>query len=174
MKATMKAILAGMALAVALGVMPLSAGKEPLEVGEETNTSTNASTNANTSSYDKQECVTEWNNAPAGAYCAHVGIGRVQTQEEADRNGTTLGHCVLDGGRQACPITAVVQSGETTFGNPMEATMGEFVVPLDDVDTIDICFAPGNGWYTATVKVGCDTDEITSAAATSTGLPELQ
>ena len=52
--------------------------------------------------------------------------------------------------------------------------MGEFVIPLDDVATIDICFAPGNGWYTATVKAGCDTDEITSAAATSTGLPELQ
>ena len=149
----MKSILSGVAVAAALGVTPLS---------------------ADTNSYDKQECVTEWNNAPASDYCDNIGIGRVQTQEEADRNNTTLGHCVLDGAGHGCPITAIVQLGETTFGNPMEASMGEFVIPLDDVDTIDICFGPGDGWYRATIKAGCATDEITSATATSTGLPELQ
>ena len=115
-----------------------------------------------------QDCIAEWAGAPAQSYCSGVVFAAIETQSDADALGTMLGHCLVGSG--TCSITANVGS-DTAVSTTWTPTTGDIYVAPANVDTIDICFSRSGSSYTATVKVGCDVDETTSADATTNGLP---
>ena len=115
-----------------------------------------------------QDCRDEWNSAPAQAYCTGVVFARVNTAAEAEALGTQVGHCLVGSG--TCSITATVTTSSGSESTTWTPTTGDIYAAESDVSSIDICFSGSGSDYTATVKTSCDSDEVTSATATSSGL----
>ncbi len=119
-----------------------------------------------------QDCRDEWNSAPAQAYCTDVVFARVNTAEEAESLGTEVGHCLVGSG--TCSITATVYTSDDSESTTWTPTTGDIYTAESDVSSIDICFSTSDSGatWTATVKVGCASDDVTSATATTDGLGE--
>ena len=117
-----------------------------------------------------QDCRDEWNSAPAQAYCTGVVFGRVNTSAEAEALGTQVGHCLVGSG--TCSITATVRTSDSSVSTTWTPTTGDIYAAESDVSSIDICFSGSGSSYTATVKVGCASSEVTSSTATTSGLGE--
>ena len=115
-----------------------------------------------------QDCRDEWNSAPAQAYCTGVVFARVNTAAEAETLGTEVGHCLVGSG--TCSITATVHASDESVSTTWTPTTGDIYAAESDVSSIDICFSGSGSSYTATVKVSCSSEEVTSATATGSGL----
>lgn len=107
------------------------------------------------------DCTDAWADAPAKSYCAAEGAMATSDAEK----------CIV--GASSCSITVdITESGETesvTFNPtfPRAWTLDTGGISLPDTDDIDICFATASNEITAAVKIGCDTNEVTSATATT-------
>ena len=115
-----------------------------------------------------QDCRDEWNSAPAASYCTGVVFARVNTAAEAESLGADVGDCLVGSG--TCSITATVHSSNGSVSETWTPTTGDIYTEESNVSSIDICFSSSGSTWTATVKVGCASDESTSATATTSGL----
>lgn len=99
-------------------------------------------------------------------------FARVNTETEAEALSANVGDCLVDSG--TCSITATVHTSDESVSETWTPTTGDIYTEESNVSTIDICFSSSDSGatWTAAVKVGCDTDETTSATATTDGLGE--
>ncbi len=114
-----------------------------------------------------QVCYDAWDDAPASDYCTNNVIIR----HSLEGTDSYRGHCFITG--ISCSVSATNQAAETVTWT----ASGDITKSPSDTGTLDVCFAAqtdGEGattGYTAALKTGCATGEITSENMEGSTLP---